>query len=91
MSARITDANVEAAFKSVDRALCRIHGNHIVVTLHLGDRECKITNKLIVSVSNGVSTYSQQVWADGMAGYTKREAYNALRLMAATLALADPE
>lgn len=41
--------------------------------LYLGDKVNGVTNKLIID--------KRQVWPDGMAGYTTREAYNALRVM----------
>lgn len=48
-----------------------------VPTLHLGNSTHNIHNRLILGRTN--------LWPDGMAGTTKREAYNALRIMAATL------
>lgn len=85
MSARITDANVNGALRSLTSALSRsMPGHEVTVTLHLGNREYRITNKLVVTVD---SVHITQVWPEATAGYSKREAYNALRLMTAALNL----
>lgn len=89
--ARITDDNIDAAFIAADRMLRENNPSITTVVLHVGNSTHKVSNKLIVSVRHraSASTYTTQVWADGMAGCTKREAYNALRTMTATLALLD--
>lgn len=87
--APITDRDVERAQRAFTSALSAARpGEEIEVTLHAGNSTHRITNKLILSLPTGTGgTYSTQVWSDGMAGHTKREAYNALRLMTATLSL----
>lgn len=44
-----------------------------------GKSSMKIPNRLMVNGTN--------IWPDAMAGYTRREAWNALRIMAATMSL----
>lgn len=86
---RITDADVSRALRRVTATITALYPDREVsVTLHRGNGEYKVTNKLIVTVSReSGGTNTTQVWADAMAGYTARDAYNALRLMSATLDL----
>lgn len=73
---RITDADVEREFRDVAQILNQDLGMPMP-TLHYGATSYKISNKLIIDNHN--------VWPDHMAGCSKRDAYNALRVMKATL------
>jgi hypothetical protein len=72
----ITQTMVYQAHLDVCRKLHEL--GQPIPTLHLGNSSHKIHNILISERRN--------MWPDGMAGTTKREAYNALRIMSATLA-----
>jgi hypothetical protein len=73
---RITEHDVHIQMRRVSRML-NDDLNMGVPTLHLGSNEYKISNKLVLDNRN--------VWPEGAAGFTKRDAYNALRIMASTL------
>lgn len=79
---RITKADVWDTMSDVSRLL-DAQGLE-VPTLYLGDKVNGVTNKLMCERRN--------LWPDAMAGHTIREAYNALRVMRATLgAVADKQ
>lgn len=79
MAQRITDLDLIAAERNLRKAL-RDAGIDKPVTLYVGSSSYKITNKLLVGKMN--------LWGEGQAGYSKRECYNALRLMTKGLHLA---
>lgn len=84
---RITDNDVSRAQRQFTSALsATLPGREVEVTLHRGNLAYRITNKVIVRVDGRTVA---QVWSDGMAGHSGREAYNAFRLMTATLSLLD--
>ena len=74
---RITENDVHIQMNRVSRMMSAAAGHEVRMTLYLGNSSHKETNKLLVD--------GQNVWLDGMAGTSTREAWNALRLMAATL------
>lgn len=76
MTQRITDEIITTHVNRVT-ALLREQGVTAPITFHKGNSSYKITNKLVVGAQN--------MWPDAMAGYTRRDAYNALRIMTATL------
>lgn len=78
---RITDDQLWDMFTEVSHLLSlpETVRTHTAPTLHVGDHLNKISNKLIVD--------TMQLWYDGMAGITKRDCYNALRIMKSTLSL----
>lgn len=86
---RINDSDLKYAQERATRALsAALPGREVRVDLHLGSREYRITNKLVVTVTRDDGTTRQtQVWRDAVAGYTKRDAYNAMNVMIATLAV----
>lgn len=76
MSQRITKVQLDQQVVRVANML-KASGVKGPFVLYPGNSSYKIPNRLMIGVTN--------VWPDGMAGFTTREAYNALRLMAATL------
>jgi len=76
---RITDHDLDLQRMRVERALRGMTSDRLEMQLHLGNSEVHVPNRLIVNGTN--------VWPDYMAGTTKREAWNALRIMAATMTL----
>lgn len=76
---RINDNDIQVQMHRVQQMLSTVAGAPVEMTLHLGNLEYRESNKLIVD--------HMQIWPAIMAGYTKKDAWNALRLMAATLAL----
>lgn len=86
MADRITDRDVRAALRSVTRLLKEQEQSGVrAVTLHRGNGTHKVHNMLVVEHYDGSKT---QVWPNGIAGCTGREAYRALKVMEATLAIA---
>lgn len=85
---RITDEALWDAFAEVARLLNEDFHMPSSPTLHVGDHLNKITNKMIVEHPglNSISI-STQVWPDGMAGITKRDCYNALRITRSILSV----
>lgn len=83
MARTITNKMVDGLVGVVKALLQAEHGHDVEMTLHRGNSTYQVPNRLVVKI-NGFST---QVWPDGMAGQTKREAYNALRLVISTLNL----
>lgn len=53
--------------------------------LYQGNSSYRIPNRLLMPTTRG----GVNVWPDGMAGFTKRDCYNALRLTIAGLCLPD--
>lgn len=90
-TARVTEAQINANVRHLSRVLSRSHpGVEVKVELRVGNREYRVSNKLLVTFTySGGRSSTYQPWTDGMAGFTKREAWNALRLMIATLGLTD--
>lgn len=80
MRTRITERDVRGVLAEV-QALATAAG-YGQLTLHQGSHEHGITNKLLHDRTN--------LWPDGMGGTTRRDAWNALRVMRATLAMEPP-
>lgn len=76
MAQRITDIDLIGAERSLRRAL-KESGITADVTLHLGNSTHKLHNYLLIGRVN--------VWQDGLGGYTKRDAYRAMKLMTTAL------
>lgn len=79
MSTRITSEDVWQKFGQLAHLMATEFGMEQPV-LYLGSVEHKITNKLIFNKSN--------LWPDGMAGTSKRDAYRALQVMIAGMGAA---
>lgn len=73
---RITEVMVHHQLRNVQRLMLE---NGVTGTLifYGGNTSNRVTNKLLLG--------KQNLWPDGMAGFSRKDAYNALRLMAATL------
>lgn len=77
MAERTTQTHIDHALRELTAALTDAVGEPVAVTLHRGNGSYRIHNVLIIGGFN--------VWAEGRAGTTAREAYNALRVMTAAI------
>lgn len=82
MAQRITDLMVTQKQCELGQILAEVAGV-TGLTLYNGNKAVGVTNKLVINKTN--------VWADGMGGHSKRDAYNALRMMIAALAVVADE
>ncbi len=73
----ITEHEISEQWHRVSKLVKELTGAEPLV-LYGGDREHMISNKL--------AFHGQNLWIDNIAGYTKRDRYNALRIMSSTLA-----
>lgn len=81
MARRITEIMVYQQHARLVATYARRWPNQNPPILFLGNSTHRIHNTLLVGKTN--------VWPDGMAGTTKADAYNALRIMVAALTMEE--
>ena len=81
MAERVTETEVDRALQELRHRLINMTDIEQVI-LHQGNSTYKVPNRLVVVYGSG---RADQLWRDGNGGFTKRDAYRALKIMAAAL------